>query len=92
MPTLPTPTLDDDLAALDRLLGPELLSLLDRLEVADTMTDVLSRSDARNRHDALSADIATGLALVRRRLEHGLVPARRDELTMPLPLADHVEH
>ena len=81
-------TFDDDLAALDHLLGPELLALLDRFEIGGTTTDDRLRRAERERHHELNADIASALVLVRRRLEHGLSPTVRDELTMPLPLAD----
>ena len=81
-------TFDDDLAALDHLLGPELLTLLDRLEIVGTTTDDRLRGADRERHHELNADIASTLVLVRRRLEHGPSSTVRDELTMPLPLAD----
>ena len=82
-------TFDDDLATLERLLGPDLLALLDQHELSGSATDDrLPGGDRDRRHHALDAAIAAALALARRRLEHDLSRPVRDELTMPLPLGE----
>ena len=82
-------TFDDDLATLERLLGPDLLALLDQRELSGSATDDRRPdSDRDDRHRALNADIAAALVLIRRRLAHEPSRTVRDELTMPLPLGD----
>lgn len=88
---------DDDIGALEHLLGPDLTALLDELDaVADDIDALASvpddektrarRAELERHRRTLHTDAGACLQALRRRLGLGLSP--RDERTMPLPFVD----
>jgi len=87
----------EDLETFDRLLGPELVTLLDELDAIGRVLVTLPvdrdaaaeghRTELEERRARLGADALKALSLVRHRLEHGAARPR-DDRTMPLPFVD----